>query len=249
MHPLSIENGSNLVIQKKFGNVRHLSFNKSYHSETTSDKSSLLSSFRIEELLSDALNHRYQTSGEILVKLASSWKPLEIRSSSVLKIKDVSPDELCSSCFVRFSLWDAGVKVGDFSFPIRIAHMQEVYFANKSLQRGSKLNENDFKLFKVDVLKQHANSVSFQTNLRGFELQSNLSANSPLKWSILSKANLINKGQVVDVYASGKGIYVTMKGVALEDGVADSFVKIRNLSSDKEFQAKVLNESSVKVHL
>ena len=50
--------------------------------------------------------------------------------------------------------------------------------------------------------------------------------------------------------ASGNGIYVTMKGMALEDGVEGGLVKIKNLSSDKTFSyAKVLNENSVKVHL
>ena len=59
----------------------------------------------------------------------------------------------------------------------------------------------------------------------------------------------MRKGQIVDVFASGNGIYVTMKGMALGDGVAGGIVNIKNLSSDKEFPAKVLNENSVKVHL
>jgi len=37
--------------------------------------------------------------------------------------------------------------------------------------------------------------------------------------------------------------------LALEDGHLDSLVKVRNLSSDKEFHAKVLSENSVKVPL
>ena len=43
----------------------------------------------------------------------------------------------------------------------------------------------------------------------------------------------LRKGQVVDVFASGHGIYVTMKGLVLEDGSLDSFVRIKNLSSEK----------------
>ena len=102
---------------------------------------------------------------------------------------------------------------------------------------------------KVDVLKQHANTVQANANLASFETSSSIRANSPLKWNNLTKVTLINKGKVIDVFASGNGIFVTMKGLALEDGVEGSFVKVRNLSSDKEFHAKVLNENSVKVHL
>ena len=40
-----------------------------------------------------------------------------------------------------------------------------------------------------------------------------------------------------------------MKGKALEDGVEGGNVTVENLSSSKKFQAKVLNENSVKVQL
>jgi flagella basal body P-ring formation protein FlgA len=59
----------------------------------------------------------------------------------------------------------------------------------------------------------------------------------------------VRKGEIVDVFASGGGIYISMKGVSLDNGVQDGIVRIRNLSSDKEFQAKVLNRNSVKVNL
>ena len=150
---------------------------------------------------------------------------------------------------MRFSLWESGKKIGDFSSPLRIAHLEEVYFSKTALPRGRVLTKNDFFAKNVDVLKNHANSVPYNTNLSGYELQTNLNASSPIKWSYLSKATVIRKGQVVDVFASGNGIYVTMKGLALEDGVLDSFVRIKNLSSEKEFHAKVLSENSVKVHL
>ena len=63
------------------------------------------------------------------------------------------------------------------------------------------------------------------------------------------KSSTSQKGEIVDVFASGNGIYISMKGMALENGVEGGIVKVRNLSSEKEFQAKVLNEKSVKVQL
>jgi flagella basal body P-ring formation protein FlgA len=139
--------------------------------------------------------------------------------------------------------------MGVYSFPIRVSQFKDVYFTARSISRGSQPKSSDFKLQRVDVLKHHANSVPSSTNLSSYELDTNLLSNTPLKWNNLTKANLIRKGQVIDVYASGKGIYVTMKGLALEDGHLDSLVKVRNLSSDKEFHAKVLSENSVKVSL
>ena len=104
---------------------------------------------------------------------------------------------------------------------------------------GMRLNSDLFKNCKVDVLKA-ATLIPFNRmqNLTSFETSSSIRANSPLKWNNLTKVTLINKGKVIDVFASGNGIFVTMKGLALEDGVEGSFVKVRNLSSDKEFLPK-----------
>ena len=101
----------------------------------------------------------------------------------------------------------------------------------------------------MDVLKQHVGAVPSGTDLKGYELGVNLRENSLLKWNHLTKVALVKKGEIVDVFASGNGIYISMKVMALENGVEGGIVKVRNLSSDKEFQAKVLNEKSVKVQL
>ena len=209
----------------------------------------LIDSFTIQKMLSDAIKYRFQVSGDIIAQLSTEWQPVEVTSEVILKIIDVSPDELVSSSFIRFSLWESGKEMGVYSYPVRVSQFKDVYFTARSISRGSQPKSSDFKLQRVDILKHHANSVPSSTNLSSYELDTNLLPNTPLKWNNLAKANLIKKGQVIDVYASGKGIYVTMKGLALEDGHLDSLVKVRNLSSDKEFHAKVLSENSVKVPL
>ena len=216
------------------------------HQESTSR---FVDSFAVQKMLSDAIKYRFQVSGDVVAQLSTKWQKVEATSEVILKIIDVSPDELASSSFVRFSLWESGKEMGVYSFPIRVSQFKDVYFTARSISRGSQPKSSDFKLQRVDVLKHHANSVPSSTNLSSYELDTNLLSNTPLKWNNLTKANLIRKGQVIDVYASGKGIYVTMKGLALEDGHLDSLVKVRNLSSDKEFHAKVLSENSVKVSL
>jgi flagella basal body P-ring formation protein FlgA len=247
--PLVIDQGGQSIDQHKSAFLRG-SFSKHDQVRVNQEKSSMLiDSNTLQNLLSGGIKHRYQVSGDISVQLSSEWVPIEATNEVILKIKDASPDELSPSTFIRFSLWESGQKLGSYSLPLRVSQLQDVYVTARTLTRGSKPNISDFKLQSVDVLKHHANSVPSSTNLTGFELDSTLQPNTTLKWNHLSKSNLIKKGQVIDVYASGKGIYVTMKGLALENGHMDSLVKVRNLSSDKEFHAKVLSENSVKVSL
>ena len=203
----------------------------------------------IEKRLGEALAHRFQATGRITAFLTREWTNCLASPNFIVKIKDCAPDELTPSTFVRFSIWDQGKELGGYAEPIRMAHFVEVFYTKTPLVRGARLSAPALSTRLVDVLKQHAGSVPSRSRLSGYQLDSNLKANSPLKWSNLSKVVLVKKGQIVDVYASGNGIYVTMKGMALHDGVEGGSVTVRNLSSDKEFPAKVLNENSVKVHL
>ena len=203
----------------------------------------------LETKLSESIAHRYQATGKIVAYLSREWKPVDISSNFIIKITDCSPDEISPSTFVRFSIWDNGKLVGEYSEPVRLSQYVDVFYSSKPLQRGVRLASVQLESKPVDVLKQFAGSVPASSNVKGYQLSTNLRPNTPLKWNYLSKLTLVRKGQVVNVFASGNGIYVTMKGMALEDGVEGGMVTVQNLSSDKRFQAKVLTESSVKVHL
>jgi flagella basal body P-ring formation protein FlgA len=203
----------------------------------------------LEQRLGESIAHRYQTTGKIKAFLTREWNSIKVSSNYLIKISDCSPDSLCPNTFTRFSIWDSGHLVGNFAEPLRIGHFIDVFFSKTPLTRGVRLNPSQFDKRSVDVLKKHAGTVPATANLNGYQLASNIKSNTPIKWNSLSKVTLVKKGQIVDVFASGNGIYVTMKGMALEDGVAGGNVTIKNLSSEKKFQAKVLNENSVKVHL
>ena len=203
----------------------------------------------LESRIGEILKHRFQARGEVKIHLNRHWESIKVGPNFLVNLKSCSPDTLSPSNYLKIELWDEGVELGEFSFNVKVAHLENVYFAKKTLDRGARLSDDFFKIRKVDTLKQYANSVLAGANLKGYEIASPIRQDIPLKWNHLSKITLINKGAVVDVFAAGNGIYVTMKGMALEDGVEGSFVRVKNLSSEKEFHAKVLNENSVKVHL
>lgn len=250
LKPISFPSHAGDGIQKKtsaFFSNSHSSHTSSSHISDSGSQS--LDRSMLEARLSELLKHRYQVEGKVLAFLGREWTPLKVSSNFQVKIRDCNPEELVGSTFARFSIWDKGQKKGDFSMPLRLAHMQDVLFSKVPLTRGATPTLGSFELREVDVLKSHANSVPASAKLSGYQIDSNLKPGNPLKWNLLSKTTLIEKGDLVNVFASGNGIYVTMKGVALENGVKDSTVRVKNISSNKEFSAKVLDGNSVKVHL
>lgn len=244
-----------LTASKSLSSFKSSALINSFSKKTTVDSHLIVSSeinldrMLIEKRLGESLSHRYQASGDVAAFLTRQWNDVMVSPNFILKIQDCLPDELTSSTFVRFGIWDQGELVGHFAEPIKLAHYLNVFFSNTPISRGSRLSPSMFSERPVDVLKKYAGTVPCKSSLTGYQLGASLKANSPLKWNQLSKVTLVRKGKIVDVFASGNGIYVTMKGMSLEDGVEGGMVKVRNLSSEKEFQAKVLNENSVKVHL
>ena len=202
----------------------------------------------LEKKIASVLSHRYQASGHVLARLSREWKPLNVPVDWEFKFQQSIPDELSSNAFLRFSISSDGVDVGEWGYPVKCSQMVDVAVAKVPLNRGSRITPDLFSSSVMDALGSGANCVLSDARLNGYQVVSSLKPGTVLKWSHLSKITLVRKGQVVNVFASGKGIFVEMKGQAMEDGVEGSFVRIRNISSNREFQAKVLNENSVKVY-
>ena len=207
-----------------------------------------LDAVTLESRIAAALAHRYQASGDVGTRLSREWKPLEVPAEWEFRLHQSIPDELCSNAFLRFSIWANGRELGEWGYPVKCSHMVDVAWTKAVLSRGNRIALDALASRSMDILSLNPGFVRADARLNGYQVATSLKPGAMLKWNHLSKVTLVRKGQVVNVYASGKGIFVEMKGQAMEDGVEGSFVRIRNLSSKREFQAKVLNENSVKVY-
>jgi flagella basal body P-ring formation protein FlgA len=202
----------------------------------------------LEKKMASVLSHRYQASGHVIARLSREWKPLNVPVDWEFKFQQSIPDELSANAFVRFSILSDGINLGEWGYPVKCSQMVDVAVAKVPLNRGSRITPDLFSSSVIDALGAGSNCILSDARLNGYQVATSLKPGTVLKWSHLSKVTLVRKGQVVNVFASGKGIFVEMKGQAMEDGVEGSFVRIRNISSNREFQAKVLNENSVKVY-
>ena len=62
---------------------------------------------------------------------------------------------------------------------------------------------------------------------------------------LLTRPTLVKRGQRVKILASHDGIQASTLGEALENGQRDAVIRIRNLSSEKTIEAKVLEAGVV----
>ena len=148
----------------------------------------------LEKYLSEALAYRYQASGEVVAYVTREWKPMELSSNFLLKIKDCVPDELVVSSFVRFDLWDQGLLVGEFAVPIRMSHMVDVFHFISNLERAS-LGSILSDLRKVDVLKQFAGSVPTSSKLFLLSIKCEPKVKIVIEMESIIKGRIGKKGQ------------------------------------------------------
>ncbi len=201
----------------------------------------------LQARLGEALVRRFGVSGEMQVEVGPLNLP-EVSKQWSLELVQVSPEKPASSATVRFSINSSSGNLGPITLPVRCRHMKEIYVAERALNRGDRLSSDALQKRVVDILRENVRTISGDVDLEGYEFIGSVSPGSPIRWNHVSSIPSIRKGQVVDVYAAGKGLYISMKGLAMQDGGNGEYIKIRNLSSKQEFQAKVLNENSVKVY-
>jgi flagella basal body P-ring formation protein FlgA len=208
--------------------------------------SGLITKEDIEARIQLALSRRFGLRGDFQVEV-TQWESAQIQGNWSLQLLQCSPDRPSSSAFVRFVVVTAAGKSSPVNVAIRCRHVQEIYIAGRALSRGDRIAADSLEKRKVDVFRQNVRVITGETDLEGYELMASVSPGSPVLWNHVNAIPLIRKGQVVDVFGKGRGIYITMKGLAMQDGGSGEYIKIRNVSSKQEFQAKVLNENSVKV--
>ena len=93
----------------------------------------------LESKLGELLGYRYQASGRVVTYVTRQWKPIRLSSNFIIKIRDCMPDQLTSSTFLRFAIWDNGTCIGEFAEPVRVSHFLDCYYTKNLSSRGSKL--------------------------------------------------------------------------------------------------------------
>jgi flagella basal body P-ring formation protein FlgA len=74
-------------------------------------------------------------------------------------------------------------------------------------------------------------------------------AGEVLSPGLLSSPRLIHRGQELILFASSGAMTVTMKGEALEDGAEGDVIRVRNLSSNRVVEGRVIGADKVQVSL
>ncbi len=130
----------------------------------------------------------------------------------------------------------------------KVEVMEMVVVSARPLQRGEQLREDDLELAERDLASLSGGYYRELAEVVGMKLRRSLRAGLPLQRSMLSAPLVIKRGDKVSIRAAGGGLDVRMQGEALEAGAHGDTIRVRNLSSRREVEARVAGPGLVEVN-
>ena len=116
-----------------------------------------------------------------------------------------------------------------------------------NLKKGELIQDSDLKFdFRNNSV---GNGYFIDKNLLiGREINQNLSRGQIIKVRHLKERFTVVEGQAIIIYADLNGINVKMDGNALQNGHLNEWIKVRNKSSGKVVEGKIINEKRILIN-
>lgn len=133
--------------------------------------------------------------------------------------------------------------------PFKAEILKKVVLTNRALSKGTILQDSDLSVQKRNILPLNHGYYENASEVVGLATNTMIRAGAFLKPEGLSAPILINKGDLVTIKAQVPGIVISMHGVAQNNGAFGELVKVKNSSSNKVVEGKVISRGAIQVLL
>lgn len=124
---------------------------------------------------------------------------------------------------------------------------ESVVCTSRNLKRGEVIEKDDVYLAKRNGSRLSPKVVTHMDKAEGLRAKHNIKADTCLKEWMLEKTPVLNRGDIITIFAESGDLRVTVPGRVLMKGCTGDLIKVQNLMSKKDIYAKVVNNSSVMV--
>lgn len=113
--------------------------------------------------------------------------------------------------------------------------------AKRNINRGEILTPDLLQYRSADLSKHHHSVETSINKLLGMTVKRAVSKNDIISRRYLENKQLVNKGEHVLLQINTAGFSANVKAIALQDGQLGELIKVKNLTSDKIVQGKVVD--------
>ncbi len=137
----------------------------------------------------------------------------------------------------------------EFDTIARVKTFDQVVVARRLLDRHQKITEEDIQIQRVETTNFRRHFFRRDEAIVGHRTRQIVQKGKVIFANMVELPPVVKRGDVVKIKIILKNVEVTALGQALEDGRLGQTIHVKNISSGKRIQAKVINEKTVKVLL
>ena len=129
----------------------------------------------------------------------------------------------------------------------KISNSIKLITLKNNLKKGEVIQKHDLKF---DYKTNSVGNGFFESfdSLVGRKINQNLSKGQVIKIRHLEENFMVSEGQSIIIFSDLYGINVRMQGNALENGHFNELIKVKNISSGKIVQGRVINEKKILIN-
>lgn len=202
---------------------------------------------RLESMLVSEID----VDDQVSLASRSHWDPVKIKAGSSWDLTLTNPfiPDARGRWYPTIELFLDGISKVKRRLTVNVALYRELWQVDQQLKQGDLLDSAHLVPTIRDIYSLNIVAIPRNELLEGFELVRAVNAGSLLKWSDLRKQPAVRRNSLVDVFAQTGGITIRMRGRCMENGVIGEYVTVRNLETNREFNAHVLGAGLVKYEL
>ena len=129
----------------------------------------------------------------------------------------------------------------------KISNSIKLIILKNNLKKGEVIQKHDLKF---DYKTNSVGTGFFESfdELVGRKINQNLSKGQVIKIRHLEENFMVSEGQSIIIFSDLYGINIRMQGNALENGHFNELIKVKNISSGKIVQGRVINEKKILIN-
>jgi flagella basal body P-ring formation protein FlgA len=140
-----------------------------------------------------------------------------------------------------------GEKPWTLYVPVTVAVMSQVVVAKTELTRGSIITREDLKLEQRDIARLHRGYLDSLEKAIGKTVKYSVRPNQVVTPSRVESPLAVKRNGRVTILAANSSVQVRMSGTALENGSIGERIRVKNRSSNRELEARVIEQGVVQV--
>lgn len=122
-----------------------------------------------------------------------------------------------------------------------------VYVPAQDIAKGTTISTEMLKKIKIRANRVKPNIATEKDKIVGLQAKKSLKEGKLIVEREVGAPLIIRKGNIVMVVYKSKGLQITSKAEALEDGAQGQRIEFANLKSTKKFKAKIINAETVEI--